>query len=309
MRSTVFAAAASSVAALVGFAGSANASATIDLIWADTGTNEISGVNVSSAITLQVILTAGDEGSNGASVRVDYGAALGKLVVLGYASTPSEGNESPLPRTFGEPIDTGSRVEFINSFCLCALGIGTGLAAGQSHQVGTVTFLKSAFVNGIFEIGVDADGPDHGVVNLAGDLITATTTFNSAFLNNPSEPVSCDFMIEINSLRGGSPTVTVNKTKNITAKARIAKGTARPDTTIDVTLQIDAVVGGTVVDTQSSSVRLEVGKGGQGDKLGMLIKRRDCNPGDSIDFVATFFGTDVGGDLCEATRRITKTCN
>ena len=44
MRSTVFAAAASSVAALVGFAGAANASATIDLIWADTGTDTISNV-------------------------------------------------------------------------------------------------------------------------------------------------------------------------------------------------------------------------------------------------------------------------
>ena len=110
-------------------------------------------------------------------------------------------------------------------------------------------------------------------------------------------------------LSGGSPSVTANTTKNISAKARIAKGTATTDTTIDTTLQIDAVVGGTVVDTQSSSVRLEVGKGGQGDKLGMLIKRGDCKPRESIDFVATFFGTDAGGDLCEATRRITKTCN
>ena len=38
MRLTVFAAAAvGSLVALVGFAGAANASATIDLIWADTG--------------------------------------------------------------------------------------------------------------------------------------------------------------------------------------------------------------------------------------------------------------------------------
>ena len=42
MRLTVFAAAAvGSAVALVGFAGAANASATIDLIWADTGTNTI----------------------------------------------------------------------------------------------------------------------------------------------------------------------------------------------------------------------------------------------------------------------------
>ena len=88
MRLTVFAAAAGSVVALVGFAGAANASATIDLIWADTGTNQITNVNTSSAITLQVILTAGPNGSQGAVVSVDYSAALDTLSVLGYASTP-----------------------------------------------------------------------------------------------------------------------------------------------------------------------------------------------------------------------------
>ncbi len=144
-------------------------------------------------------------------------------------------------------------------------------------------------------------------MDIDGNDITAMTTFNSALLINVGIERFCDFELAFKALRGGSPTVSVG-TKNITAKALIVKGTARPDTTIDVTLQIDAVVGGTVVDTQSSSVRLEVGKGGQGDKLGMLIERADCNPGDSIDFVATFFGTDAGGDLCEATRRITKTC-
>ena len=121
-----------------------------------------------------------------------------------------------------------------------------------------------------------------------------------------SGPEGCDFTLEFKALRGGSPTVSVG-TKNITAKALIVKGTARPDTTINTTLRIDAVVGGTAVDTQSSSVRLEVGKGGQGDTLGMLIERADCNPGDSIHFEARFFGTDVNGVLC-AARRITKTC-
>ncbi|MCH7643847.1 MAG: hypothetical protein IH974_03345 [Myxococcales bacterium] len=88
MRLTGFAAAVGSAVALMGFAGAANASATIDLIWADTGTNEITRVNSSSAITLQVILTAGPNGSQGAVVSVDYSAALDTLSVLGYASTP-----------------------------------------------------------------------------------------------------------------------------------------------------------------------------------------------------------------------------
>ena len=116
MRLTGFAAAVGSAMALVGFAGAANASATIDLIWADTGTNRITNVNTSSAITLQVILTAGPNGSTGAGVSVDYSDALGKLPVLGYASTPSA-TDGPLPLALGDTIDTGSRIENINSVC------------------------------------------------------------------------------------------------------------------------------------------------------------------------------------------------
>ena len=189
MRSTVFAAAASSVAALVEFAGAANASATIDLIWADTGTNEISAVATSSAITLQVILTAGPNGSIGAGVGVDYSAALGTLSVLGFASTPSEGADSPLPLSFSRTTDTGSRVETINSLALSPPFFGTGLSAGQSHQLGTVTFHKAFFISGIFEIQSDVDSPIDGVLDGAGNEIQVDTTFNSAFLVNVvSEP-------------------------------------------------------------------------------------------------------------------------
>ena len=118
--------------------------------------------------------------------------------------------------------------------------------------------------------------------------------------------LKCDLTIEINALRGGSPTVTVNGTKNVTAKARILKGTAASGTTIDTTLQIDVVDGSGVIHTRSSSPhRLEIGKGGKGDKFAMLIPQ--C-VGGSIDFVAKFFGDDGNGVLCEATRTITKTC-
>jgi len=182
MRVTVFAAAASSVAALVGFAGAANASATIDLIWADTGTDTISGVNTSSAITLQVILTAGPNGSAGAVVSVDYSAAASKLTVLGYASTP--GGELPLQ--LGSPINTGTRIENINSVSFSPFGVG--LSAGQSHQLGTVTFHKGAIPDGTFEIQSDANGLTDTVLDGAANDITAITTFNSAFLVNVSEP-------------------------------------------------------------------------------------------------------------------------
>ena len=63
-----FVAALGSAVALVGFAGAANATIVIDLIWADTGTSRIGDpdtsveVGAGSSITLNVILTAGPNG-------------------------------------------------------------------------------------------------------------------------------------------------------------------------------------------------------------------------------------------------------
>jgi hypothetical protein len=175
-------------AVLAGFAATANASATIDLIWADTGTNEIGNVGPSSAITLQVILTAGPKGSLAGTVSVDYSAFLGKLVVLQYASTPG----GPLPLRLTYESDTGNRIEEINSGALAPY-VGTGLTeAGQSHQLGTVTFQMGVFVDGIFEIKSDADFHWDAVLDINGNDITATTTFNSAFLINVPELIEID---------------------------------------------------------------------------------------------------------------------
>ena len=187
MRLTAFVTAAlSSAVALLGFAGAANASATIDLIWADTGTNEITFMNTSSSITLQVILTAGPNGSIGAGVSVDYSAALGTLAVLGYASTPG----GPLPNQLGTTIDTGSRIENFNSVALPGFGLGIGLSAGQSHQLGTVTFHTSVLLDAIIEIQSDANTPTDAVLDFEGNDITATTTYNSASLSSCLEPTA-----------------------------------------------------------------------------------------------------------------------
>jgi hypothetical protein len=79
-----------------------------------------------------------------------------------------------------------------------------------------------------------------------------------------------------------------------------------PGTTIDTTLRIEAIDGTEVLHTQTKSpIHLVVGKGGQGVKFPMNIPQ--CNSR-SIDFVATFFGNDGNGALCEATRTINKTC-
>jgi hypothetical protein len=123
------------------------------------------------------------------------------------------------------------------------------------------------------------------------------------------KPPICDFEIEINALRGGSPTVSPGGTKDITAKARIAKGTALDGTTIDVQLRVETIYNGSVFDSQTAgrTIRLGIGKGGQGDKLTMNVPQ--CSAGSFVAFEATFFGVDGDGDECKATSRITKSCN
>jgi len=175
-----FVAAVVSAVALVGFAGVAGASATIDLIWNDTGTDTIADVPDTAAIRLNVILTAGPLGSQGAGVSVDYSQVAG-LSVVTFSNTPAQ---PYLPTTLGDALDTGTRVEGINSAALIFLGFGTGLtAAGQSHQLGTITFSGSGGSGGGFTLTSDALGPNDGVLDLIGNNISGTTTFNTATMN------------------------------------------------------------------------------------------------------------------------------
>ena len=119
---------------------------------------------------------------------------------------------------------------------------------------------------------------------------------------------TCTLQIEVNALRAGSPTVTAGEleTRDVTAKARILKGTAVSGTTIDTTLQIEVVDGSEVLHTRTKSpIRLVVGKGGRGDKLRMNIPQ--CTSG-FITFIATFFGNDTNGALCSGTKTLRKQC-
>ncbi len=162
-----------------GFAGAANASATIDLIWDANSTDSISDVVDSSTITLQVILTAGPNGSQGAAVGIDYGSVT-NLSVLSFSSTPG----GALPIQFGETYDTGSRIENVNSVALISSHAGIGLSQGQSHQLGTVTFHAGALGINTFEVSVDANELLNGVWDIDGTNVSAATTFNSAFIVN-----------------------------------------------------------------------------------------------------------------------------
>jgi len=114
--------------------------------------------------------------------------------------------------------------------------------------------------------------------------------------------------LEVNALRAGAKTVVTgaNQTTNVTAKARILKGTADKATVMDATLTIEAVTGGEVISSNSQGpIRLGVGKGGKGAKLSMQVTK--CTGG-FIEFVATFFGTDEEDDACEKSRTIRKAC-
>jgi len=115
-------------------------------------------------------------------------------------------------------------------------------------------------------------------------------------------------VIEINALRSGGKSITSgpSKTANVTAKARILKGTAVSGTTLDTTLTIESVDGTSVISSSSTGpVRLGVGKGGKGAKLAMAIPQ--CLSG-FINFVATFSGVDAAGDACVGTKSLRKPC-
>jgi hypothetical protein len=161
-----------------------------------------------------VILTAGTDGSEGAGVSVDYSAAPG-LTVVTFQSTSG----GALPLALGTTTDTGTRIENINSASFPPF-FGTGLSAGQSHQLGTITFNKSGGVGaGAFEIQSDANGPSDGVLDLDGNVITFTTTFNSAFLIQTGTAATPTGIPSATPIPTPTPTVTAIPSPTPTAAA------------------------------------------------------------------------------------------
>jgi hypothetical protein len=335
-----------SVVALVGFAGAASASATVDLIWIDVSVTDVAGdpvclhpanrncardprsydyliggtaidlVPVSDNITLGVILTAGPKGSMGTGVSVNYGNLLPTFSVAGFQSLATILPLAYLPHHLGTTTNQSPYIVNINAAASPPVGYGIGLPAGQSAYLGTVTFHKEFVGDGIFEISVGTDGPagTDGVLDGFGNGITAT--FNSAFMiNQPDDPPGgCTdsqgnlIQIDVNALRAGGKTVSAgpNQTVDVTAKARILKGTAVSGTTIDTTLTIEAMDGTAAIGTNSTGpITLGVGKGGKGAKL--AVDTPQC-VGGFIEFVATFFGTDAEDDPCEKSRTLRKEC-
>jgi hypothetical protein len=86
LTSILFSAGGALAMSLVGLAVAANAEATIDLIWVDTGQSRISEADIFSNITLRVILTAGPNGSESTSSNETHSPS-----VLLRFSTASDG--------------------------------------------------------------------------------------------------------------------------------------------------------------------------------------------------------------------------
>jgi len=214
-----FAVAMGSVVALVGFAGAANASATVDLVWIDVTALDTSGnviclkpakrncpqlgstissVAVTDNITLAVIVTAGAGGLLGAGVDVDYNDALPKLSVGGFQSMTTTRPLFYLPTALGDANnDIEGWVQLINATAVIFTGTGIGLPPGVSAYLGTVTFHKDALINGTFDIHVGTDGPDgaSGVLSLDGTTISDITNFNGATLVNVPEPGALSLLV------------------------------------------------------------------------------------------------------------------
>jgi hypothetical protein len=214
-----FAVAMGSAVALLGFASAANASATVDLVWIDasvTGTNgvaiclrpakrncQVIGSTLSvpntvfdvDNITLAVILTAGDQGSNGGSVSVDYSAVVPQLSVLGYKSLPSAVAPLYLPLALGDAIDTGTVIDGLNAGASVQAGAGLGLPTGVTAYLGTVQFHQDTIVNGTFVFDVNTDGALDGLGDIFGNDITDTSTYNEATLVNVPEPGALSLLV------------------------------------------------------------------------------------------------------------------
>jgi len=211
-----FAVAMGSAVALMGFAGAANASATVDLVWIDvsvTATNgsviclrpakrdcpqlgtTLTDPAVTDEITLAVILTAGANDSLGAALSVDYSDALPKLSVTTFQSLSTTVPFFYLPLVLGTTFDSGTYIGNVTAGAAPAITQGIGLPAGATAYLGTVSFHKDQIINGTSEIRPNTDNAGDAVLDGAGTNISGTTTFNSAFVVNVPEPGALSLLV------------------------------------------------------------------------------------------------------------------
>jgi hypothetical protein len=215
-----FAVAMGSLVALAGFAGTANASATIDLIWIDVSTTSTSGAIIclraakrnctqigttissvasSDEITLLVQVTAGPKGVVGGSVSVDYsefiGAGTPDMSVTGFQSFTTTLPFKYFTANLGSTSVIGPLIDNINTSSQPFLSNGNGLPAGATAYIGTVTFHETNLVNGTFDLEVGIFGGSDTVGNLELTNINDITTFNGASVINVPEPGALSLLV------------------------------------------------------------------------------------------------------------------
>jgi len=187
------------MAGLLGFAGSASANATLDLIW--TGSTNTSAVLGGSAIqaasgdtlTLAVYITAGTEGLSSYGISIEFDSALlNQLNVVGTAEYglkptvtctpfPSCFFDTPTMAPFTPGVSsviesTTSAPGFVYTFEAGTLGNGL-LASFGAFQIGEIMFSVNP--------SVVTDGPDvlSGFFNVGAD----------GAYDNASQPVTMNF--------------------------------------------------------------------------------------------------------------------
>ncbi len=185
-----------SLVALVGLASTANASATIELLWEPSGTTNTSVDNISSSVVLNIVYT-NTEQSLGASVSVDYSNLVGEYSVVQFTNNPGLGGV-PLQIILGPAVDTGSQITNIQALCFLSSVQGFSceflndeLAAGQSYLLGTITFHKDTSNPGLLSVSAflgPGDSIAGGGLTVCNQGDVAACTLGSATLGNVPEP-------------------------------------------------------------------------------------------------------------------------
>jgi len=132
---------------VVAIAGSANAAATVDLVWDASGTTTTTLATSSTAV-LNLVLT-NDVLNVGGSVTVDYSDVSGSATVTNIVNNAGETllMLNYLPVALDMAIDDGMKIESFAGGAIIGV-LGTGLPGGQSYLLGTITFQKTGAAGG-----------------------------------------------------------------------------------------------------------------------------------------------------------------
>jgi hypothetical protein len=199
------------MASLVGFAESASANATVDLIWTGSSNTSASlgGSSILAAsgdtITLAVLITAGTEGLSSYGVSVMFDSSLQNE--LNLAGAPAEFAVAPTvtctpfpacffdtptmfnftPGVSGVQESTTALTGFVYTFEAGTLGNGL-LASFGAFQIGEITFTVNSSVatNGADNFSGFLNAGFDGAYDNVGSAVTMN--FNSAAVNAIPEP-------------------------------------------------------------------------------------------------------------------------